>query len=567
MFKRLLLLALLMVALVPVATAQDTPDLAGLARYFPADTAAYFSIRTDQAYFESLDGLITMVATAAGEEVPNGSVLAALDEMIRDETDGAYNYQTAIRDWLGDTLAFAIPNLTVMGEPDAVLVAEIRDREALETLITLSDSAGGTPALERETVGDSTLFRNVSARQESFLVSDTFVAMGRASVLESLFIRPDRMARLNTNGQFTAAVAALPADSYNMIGYLNAQGFARQVLSVAAGSLPEGAPEIDFDALTQAFGVQAFGATIIDDRAFVLDLALIHGETTIMSALGLPEIVLGDMPPVDTAFARHAPADTLAYFQSTNDSEASLAMLDNMLTIGDAIIERYVRPIAEAADDRDTLRELESFDLRQMEGMLESMFERQLGLPLDEVYTIFDGQAAAFLGIGAIDGERVLPALAQVYENGSPEAAAKLIDGVKTLLTREEVPFTTRGNAITLNFNDMGSQDRVPVVLTLGATNDLVVGGTADYFDFAVNPSADNLAATPSFIYEAGLMLPDATLFGYVSGAELLRAAELEGAEVPMVDRVLTPMLDSMGLSAVSGDSASVMRLTLTLKP
>lgn len=567
MFKRLLLLVLLLFALVPIATAQDTPDLTGLARYFPADTAAYVSIRTDQAYFETLDGLLTMLATAAGEEVPNGSVLAALDEMIRDETDGLYNYQTAIRDWLGDTLAFAIPNLTVMGEPDAVLVAEVRDREALETLITLSDSSAGTPTFERETVGDSTLFRNVSARRESIIVSDTFVALGRASVLEPLFIRQDRMARLNTHGEFTAAVAALPAGSYNMIGYLNAQGFARQVLPVAAGSLPEGAPEIDFDALAQAFGVQAFGATIIDDRAFVLDLALIHGETTIMSALGLPEIVLSAMPPVDTTFARHAPADTLAYFQSTNDSDASLALFDNMMTIGDAIIERYVRPIAEAANDRDTLRELESLNLRQMESMLSGMFERQLGLPLEEVYTIFDGQAAAFLGIGAIDGERVLPALAQVYENGSPEAAAKLIDGVKTLLTREEVPFTTRGNAITLNFNDMGSQDRVPVVLTLGATNDLVVGGTGDYFDFAVNPSADNLASTPSFIYEAGLMLPDAPLFGYVSGDQLLRAAELEGAEVPMADRVMTPMLDSMGMSAISSDTASVMRLTLTLKP
>jgi hypothetical protein len=237
------------------------------------------------------------------------------------------------------------------------------------------------------------------------------------------------------------------------------------------------------------------------------------------------------------------------------------------VSIGTAYIERYVRPIAEAENDRQTLRELESMNLQQISGMLEGMFEGQLGLTLDEFFAVLNGQNAVYMGIGAIDGERVVPALAQIYENGAPESANKLIDGVKTLLTRQEVPFTTRGNAISLNLNELGSEDRIPMVLTLGATPEIFAVGTGAYYDFAVNPSVDNLAATPAFMYEAGLMLPGSTLFGYVSGAELLRAAELEGAEVPMADRVMTTMLDSMGMSAASSDAASLMRLTITLKP
>src|SRR5688572_10412527 len=111
--------ALLLALSITSVSAMPTDDLVSLARYFPDDTAVFFSVRTDDAFIDELDNLMALV----GGNLPEGSMppmtlRESLDDLIQQQYGLNESFDTTIRSWLGDTTAFGAVNFDVTFDDD-----------------------------------------------------------------------------------------------------------------------------------------------------------------------------------------------------------------------------------------------------------------------------------------------------------------------------------------------------------------------------------------------------------------------------------------------------------------
>ena len=147
--KRILVIVFLLGALgiIGVLPALATPiaELNDLARYFPADTPIFAAVRTDDAFFSELDGLVAKVAAALPPgTIPPVTIVDALDMALAD-ANPPMSFQEDIRPWLGDTIAFGVLEIpaedgaatrmlrrrTFDGEAPVLVAVAITDRAAV----------------------------------------------------------------------------------------------------------------------------------------------------------------------------------------------------------------------------------------------------------------------------------------------------------------------------------------------------------------------------------------------------------------------------------------------------
>ena len=111
------------------AAAVPVTDLTTLAGYFPEGSVIYASVRTDDDFVGTLDGLLQRVP-----EIGGLSLTSSLDTVASGIKSGA-TFQDLFRPWLGDTAAFGLLPLTTMDEfrnPVALIAISLTDREAAE---------------------------------------------------------------------------------------------------------------------------------------------------------------------------------------------------------------------------------------------------------------------------------------------------------------------------------------------------------------------------------------------------------------------------------------------------
>ncbi|MBO9308847.1 MAG: DUF3352 domain-containing protein [Chloroflexi bacterium] len=268
-------------------------DIEGMAALMPSDSTFFFALRTDDNYIELLDSLIQKVYdTLPRLTLPSFSLKQLLDLAAQQALGG--DFQTKVRPWLGDTIAFAIGSLEKLLDADprndaqteTLLAARIVNRAAFEaTLESLADPRSYSKSRSAE-------FTDYEDLQQPLLVrvSETLVLAGtKASVNSAL----SRAAKLNANPQFKQTVGALPESAYNIFAYANLSE-----LGQFAAFLPREQRD-----LVRSFAVPfAIGATILDGRSLVLDVAIQNTELVGDPSLG---------KPVNPDFARWMPADTV----------------------------------------------------------------------------------------------------------------------------------------------------------------------------------------------------------------------------------------------------------------
>ncbi len=577
---RLTLLLLILAALSLSVSAQDAaenaaPDINALAAYLPADTLAYLSIRTDDAYIDAIESLLNKTTDTFGGE--------SID--IRAEIDAAlqpadFTYADDIRSWLGDSAALAIfnsPGLIANGPEQFASLFAITDRDAAETFVSAVLSQLSREEIPAAATPNSLQYDLPGMDGISILITDDFLAITTEPELLLSIADSDSAETLLGTGDFiTASSTDLAPAPYNVFGYINPSP-ALQALAPAAQALlgNNDLVEIDVDELLAAVGPLAFGLTIIDGRALVADFIAISGEGDVYTALGLPTPNYDACAAsVDPDFARFAPANTLLYAGQDQLGCANLTTFNDVVSIGSAALSDILLPLADQQAP-ELAAVIRQFDLRLLTDIADNLTSGTIGLSFEEVAQVLDGQTfqAAFF-------TRTNPPLlefSQVYENVAPELTPAFVDGLERLARdfRADYERSNDGALIVRLPNPMNTMgaDLLPISILFNTTDDALVAGTRGAYSYAMAPEGDSLADAPAFQFDAALMPNAAAGFFYIGIAplreyaaddDLMRDLGLRDTERQQLQTALG-FMDSLSLFTARAGTVSALRLSITL--
>ncbi len=550
----LLLMVVLLVGALPLPALAAVPvaDLMALAAYMPADTALYVGVRTDDAFIGELDGLIGAIINRLPPAASPGpfSLRAALDAGIGDLMPGG-TFQSAVRNWLGDTAALGVVSLDTQFDDDpsndedvpVIFAVAVTDRAALEAFI--ERVAGGR--VEVTTAGSYTVFRSTVEGEEGVIM------VGDSVALMPIFVPVEVMvsgfaSTLAEDEAFTGAFQPLPEDAYNVLVYVEGTVIAAaqrrelrglvgraQRLNALAGAAPSDV---------------AIGFTTLDGRVLTMDVA-VQMDLEAMAGAGL---TLPSTTPVDFAFARHIPAEAQYVIHATDLWSGYQALLQN------------IRAIAEMqGDDPDEFDSGLNFVMLAIKGAL--------GLDLEEdVLSWMTGDFALFLSgdraffdriyddpVAAMALETLPVDFGFVVEATDPAAArnvfAQLSDTLPALLAdAPDVQATVTqeaigdGNALVLHFPVEEAEVALESLdILIGVSGDVLAIGTRGAVTAALVPG-DGLRRTPGFAAASEYLLPGPTSVWYVSneGVDVLADLVILTMVGPTMGDVFEEILESL---------------------
>jgi hypothetical protein len=500
--RKLLVVFFGIIVLVSGVQAQDDVDVRALARYFPDDTLVYAAIRSDDAYFETLDGLIARV-TAVLSEVGLPVWPQPVGEMIAEITNADGSFEETLRPWLGDSIAVGILSLQGFvnrGDTPIIVAFDISDQEAL--LSFLETNAFPNDDITPREEGGALIFTPDDSRpDQGFAVTeDALIAFLNTPIA---LLSDDQS--LRENETFIETIDQLPESSYNALLYANVPTMLDNGLEIA-----EARPNRrDMQAVNLIFdlvGAHALGLTVLDNGALVADLVGLPGE------MMLP----GSSTPISPDFAAAIPAnasvvihgaDLRAVYDSTVDSLRAFAI----------------------ANDQPT----EEFD--RVLGQIAFVVRGLSGLEFDEFREALSGDFAAFIAYAPTEpGEPSMFGLnfyrdaaidinigaGLVLKTPQPDAAETLAVAVANLLEQPDTGVTISDETIAGVEVTVASFTTAP---NITSSLDLVIGANEGLLVIATRPEAEailsgeaGLDSSPTFADAYEVALPDTTFLAYV---------------------------------------------------
>ncbi|MBZ0295945.1 MAG: DUF3352 domain-containing protein [Anaerolineae bacterium] len=578
-----LFITLLILSSIP-ALALPPDDLNTLGSYLPADTPLLISFRTDDAFIETLDGLIerlNAVTPADEEKIPTLSKM--LNSALRD-MDADFTFDETVRSWLGDTGAFAMLSFDMLvddsssndDEAPMVFAAQITDREAAVAFFEDLLESGGDEYV-RVDEDSYTILRQpddaMGSTPTGLVVTEDAILL--SNQLDAILVGDADEQSLADNSLFTDALDRLPADDYNMTIYYDTPALFEAMIS----SDPEVAQAMEaYGALLNSLEGTATGLTIFDNTALVIDVAQQAGD--------MPGMSLAITAPVDLSFGRYIIGDTPFYVQGT-DLNASVTMgLDSL----DVALQAQAEMMAEAGVTPDEVTE----GLAQVE----EGFTALTGLDLyDDVLSWMTGNYALSLGFGdelmnALSGmsdgmpvhlaflvevtdaeaaqntvtglSRALNQLAALIEMSSQNSASTAASSPTAEISEEEIGGTTV-TVLTITTPDMP----FPVEILLGANESVFALGTRDAVTTALTGDG-GLSANARYTNAQSYLLPDASSIGWFNPEGLTSVMDLMSAfasetETADAQAILGAVESATVSSSLSEDGVSIARMVLTL--
>jgi hypothetical protein len=578
MKRAVLVLALLLMlgaAATPTA-AVPTADLTALARVFPADTAIFAAIRTDEAYIETLDGIIARI----NQVLPRSQRIDSLSDTLG-------LFISMMEGWLGDTAALGVNAALLLDDDDdndflaAALAVEVTDSALAVDFMRgfLSSQVDFEDSYTVEESGGVTIFRPKTPRPRldgvlPFMFTEDYMIVGNPEPVMN------RMARLNSVPAFTETMGALPLGDYNIALYLDTQA----LLDAQMTALSElgGIGEMD-EALEQfaqaGRGLSGLGVgfAILDERSLIIDIVSRGDPGAIAGALGLEASASAEAQPIDLSFARFIPAGTPIVTHVTNLAGAYDTLLDAVRA--GALLGGAEDITAEA------LAEIES-GIAGIEFAVRGL----TGLDLrEEILSWMTGDLAIWLGLTpqAAEATSLFRALAAglpvdfgilVDARPNPDGAAALVNGLKNALdfAARQLPADST-TSITVTDETIGGNPAVsvsiadpslpfPIELVTGASADVFVIGTRAAAEAALNPRA-GLDGDPAFQEALRYALEDTVQLQYLAGAPLAPLFNLlqgGSSSSPQPSEIIS-LISSSSISSTAADNTACIRLVLTL--
>ncbi len=307
-----MLLGLMLTLMVGSAQATLIDERPRLAEYYPEDTLAYLTMRTDAGYIETLDAVLGQVNENIGGDIipPDLSVADLLDFATLNFL--GTDFDSSIGAWLGDQAAIGLLSLDMThNEPDALAAIEVTDRTAAVEFL-----GAAFPSWTATDEDDYTLFK--TSGMDVGLVSNDVMLIGNQTqrAYEGYEVSLAEADSLHT------VTATLPADNYNIFAYLNSVEINTQSAAMMEAQMEmlgfELPAEIaDLMTAGSPTSYSGFGFTILDGRSLVLDVVSVAEQQGLNSALAGADV---KQDPVNLDFAAHIP------------SNAQFVMLDNGLS-------------------------------------------------------------------------------------------------------------------------------------------------------------------------------------------------------------------------------------------
>ncbi|NDJ59794.1 MAG: DUF3352 domain-containing protein [Chloroflexi bacterium] len=567
----LLVVMLALGALVAPAAATPIDELTDLGRYFPAGTPIFATIRTDDAYIDTLDSVLATVADALPADAGlDGVSLRALLNMA---FGFGMSFDADIRPWLGDSVALGLTSIDALTDADpfndqegVVIAIALADAEAAEAFFVDGMMQGDD--FVTETVGDFTVYSSEAGDDGALAIGADVALLGLGSVAD-LQLDGD-FTPLTADPAFTELTGLMPADEYNIFIYAALNDFFDAFVSMMTAD----APGMDMQAfemlqgLTASVGSYGLGFTVLDGRSLTIDLVGTLGDTSAIEALGLPVLPTGT---VDLAFANRIPAGT-----------AIVTHADNLRQIYDSFIAGFELG-AQTSGDPEAGEEIGQA-LEQVDFIIRGL----TGLDLEEdILSWMTGDFAIHLGLSESAQEATslfgflgaLPVdFGLLIEATEPDVAANLASGLADaidfaasqidedddlqLTVTNETSAGTSVVVVTVDAPDLP----FPLELLIAGNDEVFALGTRAAVEAALDP-ATGLNDDPQFNEALAYVLDAPNQIHYLSGVSLQALSALATTEddQAVLESALGLISSSTISSAVIGDNASAIRLVLTL--
>ncbi|MBX3064035.1 MAG: DUF3352 domain-containing protein [Anaerolineae bacterium] len=555
----LLLNAAFVISPSKVARAQDVP---GLASYAPPDSAVFITLRTDDAFFDSLDAVIKQIGEKLPGMVPAINVRVALSLAF---TQLGWNFESDVRPVLGDHIALFMSGLEVLTDEDTTndnnvnvaLILDIKDRAAALTLLDeLLTKQKISQFFDKGEEGTYTIYRpseayrqssgtpSVAAAPAAAAVNDNAMIIGTEAAIDAAVATK---AKLFEQDKFKNTLALLPESSYNLLAYIDTgalikAGFEASMKRGMGTGMGMGSMGADaaksmemMQKVLDAIGPTAIGATILADRSLTIDAAQTIADPTALAALGMS---MASYEPIDVEFARHVPIHASAFVQ-----------FKNVAALYDSALKNATSMAAQQGQDVEQInKQIEEF---------QSQLLKETGINLQEdvlswltgnviVFSQYDvpkpGSATIFNSPLYPDQEPANP-LHQglIIEASDTAKAAALVAKLDALLQRA----ATDGKFKVAKETISGTEATVVTVsapLPSGKTAsfDIVIASNDEVFVIATRGAATAILAgqpgitdDPAFKAAQALALKDTVGYGYMaqSGFALLGDLAIAAAQ------------------------------------
>lgn len=534
--KRVFLVAMTLVltlgVLVAPAAAVPVTDLSALANYYPADTAVFFSVRTDDAFIDELDDLVVTLRDALPRgAVPPFTLRDALDEGMVQFGDDA-TFENTIRTWLGDTMSFGVLTLeeAMMGlgdDPPVLVAVEITDRDAAEQFI-LDSYAMNDVDVETEADGDYTLLTPEVPSNAFFALGDSVLLL--ATDADLLPLNSDFLS-LADNGEFTDSVASLPAPDYNALVALNLRDMMSQIYTMMMAEPdmmgPSGEMFAALEPIYQNYPRQTLGLTMLGESSLAIDFVQSPLDYSLLAGTFMGDVsALLDAPAVDFDFAAHIPADAPLAVQSTGFGNSAAYGIDVFAAMMEMGVQQGMMQNSRRGNHEDMPAMVEEMDANDVRAFVDLAFAGMTGLNLEEdVLPYLNGNAAIFGRVLPSEATRFTFDAAMVFEVTDADAMQAIMDQLVEALNRYEADFTYEDGVLVLPGVIRGlfpqrfqeELDAEPTFdFLIGLNDEVFVLGSREAVTYVLSGEGDSLADSPAFADARANFLEGSQQVGFI---------------------------------------------------
>ncbi len=520
-----LILALSMLAL-PVF-AVPTQNLAGLANFYPEDTFMYFGFRTDAAFFDEIESLVTRIADATGEDASEfGEGLNEIAQGLTGNPDSTF--ADTIQPLLGDVGAFGIIDANPLFDDrrsndldsGMLFALSITDRAAFQDALMSNETFMGLFTVVED--GDDYVIFGPSEDTEN--TEQGYMYIGSSVLLYatdmSLFPQAEFSARLSENANFTDTLNMLPAGDYATVGFINPAGM---IATFSEMMTEEMGGEVDIfgDMLTsyqESLHGVGLGFTVLDQDNLTMDVSVNADLEAMAESTGM---VMPEYGAVDPAFAARVPENAALVFFYPDLGQAISQASEQF----SAVMEMQQQMMQEMGADPEDFDEVEN-QLAAMQFGIQMV----TGGTLEESFGWATGQSAFAAGIdysafpNGLQGDPTrnpfnLSFVAENVEGGAQQlydGLTSFLDGVASSADNIVISEKPLVNGEATNISITVDDTPFPIEVQIAVTDSIFAVGTPDYVEAALAGDG-GIGATAAFQNAASVSLSDTLAYGYLT--------------------------------------------------
>lgn len=544
----LLVLVMSMAMALPASANQPTDELTALAEFAPAESVFFGVARIDDGYAATLEEVINSRLEVVAATLPEGTVPPSVSA-------DDFAPVAEFRAFAGDYAAVFFPSAQAIfeGSSDSVFAAvvPVEDFDAavayFDDLNEFDIEFGDVEKIEQE--DGSVLYQSNVSFIDSTLVTPEFAITGD---IESVILPGMDAASLADTEDFQNAVAALPEDAYNILGYVNLDPVVAIIEEFAPAVLDGTGITIDYEVLADSLGQIAVGFTLLEGRVFTIDMAQVA-----------PALL--DAQPLDLTVLDNVPGDTPFIIHGNGIGGTLAGLLDSLYMLNDMLLEAGLLPIPEAGPlDFVGPDDLATFITLSLEGTYNIDLEETLAwMDNDFVLAMRPRLEAENLLTSNVD-------LSLLLGTDNPEATAAIVEEFAKDVIAQFSAATFDDGTLRVPFGALISRDDL-AVLAMTANDTFMAMGTELYTNELGNTDAP-VTGTDHYAFESSLFLEDPFMLLYIDLEPLVgearEALELSGLVPPFLLEAFdgaSNLIDTSSITFARADGIATARFTITL--